>query len=388
MNIETQTKWLKFIEPSYHVLIIPSPENDEALFAALALTQSFKILNKNSTLLTLNEQWPQKFNILDEKFSDIIHSELEGLRDLIISVATARSGVKELHYERYEKNLEIFLKPKRDNFSQSDISLHYGKYSFDLIVTVGLDGIEKLGSLYEKNQELFENEIIINIHNQPIEQFGEINIVETDTSTLSEIVFDLLAIFKDIKLSPEICNNLLAGILLVTNSFKNEKVVASNMRVAAELIEAGGSLRKADRLINTLGKKPEVKSSILEKVKLAQQDEKSPENFNFQTFHKDPKGNYLLAALNEKTEQVKIPLLAQSLQKELNQSNFIFMNSSKNSDSFPCFVSSQNKLILDTLEKVVGGQLNNDVLNFEIKAGSTDKAQDKLKRLAEAAFGE
>ncbi len=79
----------------------------------------------------------------------------------------------------------------------------------------------------------------INIdHHHDNTLFGDINLVDTNSSCTAEIVYEL-ATLLGVKLTPEIASALYVGLVTDTGKFMYENTDARTHRIAAELIEAG-----------------------------------------------------------------------------------------------------------------------------------------------------
>jgi bifunctional oligoribonuclease and PAP phosphatase NrnA len=79
----------------------------------------------------------------------------------------------------------------------------------------------------------------INIdHHHDNTLFGDVNLVEVDTSCTAEIVYEL-AVLLGVELSPEMASALYVGMVTDTGKFMYDNSNARTHRIAAELIEAG-----------------------------------------------------------------------------------------------------------------------------------------------------
>lgn len=83
-----------------------------------------------------------------------------------------------------------------------------------------------------------DNDIINIDHHHDNTCFGDINLVQVDSSCTAEIVYDL-ALLLGAKITPEIASALYVGLITDTGKFMYENTKAHTHRVAADLIEAG-----------------------------------------------------------------------------------------------------------------------------------------------------
>ncbi len=83
--------------------------------------------------------------------------------------------------------------------------------------------------------------LIINIdHHISNDNFGHINLVDTNASSTSEMIYDLL-IEGGYTINDEIATCLLAGIIGDTGSFRYSSTTAKTLRIAAALVDSGAS---------------------------------------------------------------------------------------------------------------------------------------------------
>lgn len=170
-----------------------------------------------------------------------IKRELEVYSSFVISVKTAQVKLDELSYEVKPDRVDIFLKPAAGTFTKEDISFRSGKFPYDLIITLDSPSLEHLGSIYEKNTDLFFETAVINIDHHPAnEQYGEINLVDLTATSTSEILAGLIEDFEAELIDADIATNLLTGIVVETNSFQHVKTTPKAFLRASGLIARGG----------------------------------------------------------------------------------------------------------------------------------------------------
>lgn len=102
------------------------------------------------------------------------------------------------------------------------------------LITLDCGDLNRIGAV---NDSIKNFKSIINIdHHKSNNLFGEINIVDSDASSTSEIIFKLL---KDnsLLIDKDIAEALYTGISSDTGSFKYESTDANTHRIASELLE-------------------------------------------------------------------------------------------------------------------------------------------------------
>ena len=132
--------------------------------------------------------------------------------------------------------------------------------SIDLIICLDISNLDRLGEnlLSEiKKRNTFKINIDHHISN---EYFGDINIVNTDSSSSSEIIFKLLKKLN-IKIDKSVAEPLLTGIVTDTGSFRYSNVNYKTFEIASSLLKLGANLEKISREVYM--------SNPFSKVKLA-----------------------------------------------------------------------------------------------------------------------
>jgi len=116
----------------------------------------------------------------------------------------------------------------------------------EVIVTVDVSDVQRLGSLYDET--VFHSRPVINIdHHITNTRFGTVNVVQQLPST-SEIVHALL-LRLGTPLDKDIASALLTGLLTDTRCFRTGNVTARQLRTATALMDAGASLTELTELI-------------------------------------------------------------------------------------------------------------------------------------------
>lgn len=116
----------------------------------------------------------------------------------------------------------------------------------EVIVTVDVSDIERLGPLYDETR--FHSRPVINIdHHITNTRFGTVNLVHPLPST-AEIIYMLL---RRLRVQPnrDIAAALFTGLLTDTRCFRTGNVTARQLRTAIALMDAGASLTELTELI-------------------------------------------------------------------------------------------------------------------------------------------
>ncbi len=172
---------------------------------------------------------------------------------LIISVDTDKTKFSELSYEQTDKGLKIFLSSSLKKISAKDVSFTSLEESFqtntsespDLLIVLGCQDLESIGKRFNESSNVFYQTPILNIDNNSKNQnYGEVNLIELKSLSLSEIVFELVKTIDQELIEKDISTLLLAGIIWSSENFRNPKTRPQTFQTASLLIEKGGNHQK------------------------------------------------------------------------------------------------------------------------------------------------
>ena len=262
--MDTLSQAKSLIEKSRNIYIF-LPENHglslaegDLFCAGSALFYSLKKMEKKASLFF--EKIPKNFQFLsNSKF--------------VISINTRKNDVSELLYEKNGKDLKIYLTSAGNGISSKDISfasqnfLHpvrefdksggSEKSNFsngiqgsvltdpDLLITLGAQSLEDLGKNFVKNSDLFYQIPVLNIDNNPRNQnFGEVNLVEIKTSSVSEILYNFVKDFSQNLIDENIATLFLSGVIWASENFRNSRTKPKTFEAASSLIERGADHQK------------------------------------------------------------------------------------------------------------------------------------------------
>lgn len=137
-------------------------------------------------------------------------------------------------------NLVFHVVPGQ-RFEPTNVTYGHERSGFELIITVDADSLDELGQIYLKNAALFSKSTVINIDNDPSNsQFGNINIVDPQASSLSEMTVQILKQLE-VEMDGDIASNLVAGIYAATNNL-TQNVNPNTFAAVATAMQAGGKL--------------------------------------------------------------------------------------------------------------------------------------------------
>lgn len=116
---------------------------------------------------------------------------------------------------------------------------------FDSVIA--MDSVERGFEIVR--HKFSQNQVIVLIDHHPdIEENGDLNIMDSNYSSVSEIIFDFFE-FHDIKISSQIATLLLMGILGDTGNLQHSNTTPKVMNTVAKLLNKGASVAKISKMI-------------------------------------------------------------------------------------------------------------------------------------------
>jgi phosphoesterase RecJ-like protein len=110
----------------------------------------------------------------------------------------------------------------------------------DFDAAVALDCAER-SRLGELENHLENYRLVINIdHHETNEPFGDLNLIEPESSSTGELVFRLLE-YAGLPIGADVAGNIFAAIQTDTGSFRYSNTTAEALRIAAALMELGAN---------------------------------------------------------------------------------------------------------------------------------------------------
>ncbi len=232
------------IENCKHVLIVfNNHENTDAIASALALVSFLEKNNKSADIACPNFL-PTK-NLFFLTGLKNIKSKLEHLQKLIIKVDVSHAKIESLSYDIKDNWLSIYLTPKNGLLTKDEIRTAQSNYKYDLIITLGTSELETLGPIFLNNTDLFYRSNIINIdYHATNERYGQINYLDLNATSISELVYRLSKQLWETYLEENNATALLTGMIAATHSFKTTNVTPLTLQAASELINHGANREK------------------------------------------------------------------------------------------------------------------------------------------------
>jgi nanoRNase/pAp phosphatase (c-di-AMP/oligoRNAs hydrolase) len=222
------------------LLVFPEKPNHDTIAGASALSLFLKKIKKNVDVINENFECPPQLKFLKEATN--FKQEIEDLRPCVIHLNTNENGVKQVEYDLQEKELRIFITPKKGSFRNEHIEIKTVNFKYDLIISLGAPDLQKLGNIFRNNTKLFFNTPLFNIDCSPEnENFGHINFVNITATSVCETLYLLINKLAEEHLDQEIANALLLGMIANTNSFQSAQTKPRTLLIASRLINLGAN---------------------------------------------------------------------------------------------------------------------------------------------------
>ncbi len=251
MDLTPKQQTSEAIRQADNILVVAgqNPTVDQ-IVAVMGLAAILRKFGKKTSAV-ISEQLPPKLSFLEVPAPE---KTLQGLRDFILKVDLRKSEVDKLKYTVEDKKLNIHITPFQGGFAPSDVTFAYGDYHFDIIIVLGVPQRSRIDRLFEKSPEMLDNTPIINIDFHRInENYGAVNLIDTNAASLCEILVALSESLQTGLIDEPIATSLLTGIMASTDRFTAQHTTAKALTVAAQLMAAGAKQQQVVRALYKSG---------------------------------------------------------------------------------------------------------------------------------------
>lgn len=248
MKYDTQLAELKNLLPTAkNILIAVSAGADvDKLAAGLALFLTLEAAGKQVSVVSDDAMLVSHTHLfgVDHVQKALPSTEGGNLTLTLEGVASSDGTVPALekldwYAENNNLNLVFHVLPNQI-FQPGRIIPRYQGSGFNLIFVIGAVNLNALGNIYQQATQAFSGTHIVNIDTQSANtSFGQTNILDTQTSSLSEVIASVITDLGFI-LDSDSGSNLLAGIFDATNNLLDHKVTADTYMAVANCLRVGG----------------------------------------------------------------------------------------------------------------------------------------------------
>ncbi len=166
-------------------------------------------------------------------------------KNLVISFPYQEGSIEKVSYNIENDTFNLVIEPREGYpvITPENINYSFSGGNIDLIFTVGVANFADLDSIYQSNQALFTDKPVVNIDCQNSNQrFAKINIIDTEASSLSELMISLLSSLG-MTMDSDIASNLFGGISAATGNFTSANTSAMTFEAAAICLKNGAQKR-------------------------------------------------------------------------------------------------------------------------------------------------
>lgn len=223
------------ITASENILVALSrnPSVDE-IASAVGLALFLEEAGKHVTAIYSGET-PNVLEFLkpEETFED----NTDSLQDFIIALNKEKAD--HLRYKVDGDYVKVFITPYKVKIDQDDLEFSHGDYNVDLVMALNVPTASDLDAALSEHGRIMHDASAIDITTGEPGRFGEIEWSDPESSSVGEMVADLLMTIKKPEIQPEVATALLTAMMAATNRFANENTKSTTMTMAAKLMELG-----------------------------------------------------------------------------------------------------------------------------------------------------
>lgn len=229
---------IEFLEKSQNIgIVTPKDPNVDQMAAALSLYLSLQGMGKNLAVATPEDPLVELSNLVG---IDKVRTKLSYQSgDLVVSFPYKDGEIDKVSYTLEDGALNILVKAGEDglSFDEKDVKFIRPNAAPELLFVIGASKITDLGKLF--NPADLKDTTVINIDNSPENSgFGDIVLVSTKSSSICEIIADLV-LSEGLGFDRDIAQNLLWGISFSTGNFQDSKTTGLAFEMAGILMRNG-----------------------------------------------------------------------------------------------------------------------------------------------------
>lgn len=250
MSLSPSQQTREHIDRAKHILVVTRQHPTiDSIASAMALGVFFKDKKKNADIVVPGIEAKDIPGFLAEG-SDMLKPNIGAMRTLEITLDVSQTPVDEFLYDVRDGKLEITVVPKHNGWNTEDLSFKNGEYRYDLIITLGATDAQSLGTIANEYADFLHRTTLINIDTSTAnEHWGQINLVDLNAVSISEILFNLFMEMDAHAICESIATALLTGMIAKTKGFRTPNVTTQSLHVSSQLMNIGA--RRAD-IVNGL----------------------------------------------------------------------------------------------------------------------------------------
>lgn len=172
--------------------------------------------------------------------TDDIRSKAGAMRAFHVTLDVSQVPLSELMYDVKDGKLQITVVPKEKEWRVNDVSFKHGEDRYDLVIALDAADQASLGDLAREQAEFLYRTHVINVDcGSTNEHWGQVNLVDMNAVSTSEILFRLFENWNRNVIDEDIATALLAGMIAKTKSFRTANVTPKTLAISSSLISMG-----------------------------------------------------------------------------------------------------------------------------------------------------
>jgi len=221
-------------------IFIPENPTLDVVAASLSLFLSLEKAGKSASVVCAS---PMTVGFSQLVGVNKIRAKIGG-SNLVISLDYLENAIDKVSYNIENKKFNLVIQPKPGFPSLSSDNVTFSSsQDLGLLIIIGAQALENLGSIYRQEEKAFNQGQILNIDiDARNSRFGKVNTVFPAAASYCEIIASLLEA-ANYAVDQDIANNLLLGIQSATNNFTSPKTSAGAFEAAAFCLKNGARRR-------------------------------------------------------------------------------------------------------------------------------------------------
>ncbi|MFZ1484325.1 MAG: hypothetical protein WAS36_04930, partial [Candidatus Saccharimonadales bacterium] len=234
---ESQNELVAKLKDAQNVLVTVShdPSVDQ-LSAAIGLTVALNNLNKHASAV-FSGQVPSTMEFLQPE--ETLEKNTDSLRDFII--ALDKSKADKLRYKVEDSVVRIFITPYKTSISQDDLEFSQGDFNVDVVVALGVQAQQDLDDAIQAHGRILHDAVVATVTLDGQSDLGTLHVSGNGSTSLSELVTDMLTQLDKKVIDTQAATALLTGIVAVTERFSNSSTTPKTMSISSALMAAGAN---------------------------------------------------------------------------------------------------------------------------------------------------
>ena len=239
MQYETEIAKIKeILDKATSVLVVTHEHaTPDSMGSALALYLGLTAMGKKVTIAAPEPMTVELSNFVG---ANKVVTEV-GKKNFIISLDYVEGSIEKVSYniEGNKFNLVIEPRPGFESFAEDKVHFQHVGTAADVVIAVDTIHLGGLKKLYEEDKDLFATKPVINIDRHPNNvQYGQVNMIDTQASSVAEMVFAVLN-GLGVNVTQDMATNLLNAVYAASNNFTSNVVTVNAFELATACMKLG-----------------------------------------------------------------------------------------------------------------------------------------------------